>query len=240
MAKPEYIPTGRTSLLKDGPQPIQVQTEYAEHPYPRITTTVSNQGQVIHKVEMKLKRALASDEEARRAEVVLARQHGEVETIIRQQTRNAAERLDDMQSSQPIDLQENTNPPQSTKPDSSEAATSPPAQEEIPTMMDRLRAIDEVRHIYHLDNNGEFFSENARAQFRSNFKKVYRNLSDLLDVFPELEGGFRREQGVVEIERDRLYFLSTGEECFFVTVERGFFEVNFEQVLKDLIIEEWV
>ncbi len=240
MAKPEYIPTGRTSLVKDGPQPIQVQTEYAEHPYPRITTTVSNQGQVIHKVERKLKRALASDDEERRAEVVMARQHSEVEAIIQQQARAAAERLEDLSLSQPIDLQENTNPPQ--------RATAPAPVTEadadfrtVPlTMMERVKAVDGVCHVYHLDNNGEFFSENARAQFRSNFKKVYRNLSDLLDVFPEVQDGFLREQGVVEIERNQLYFLSTGEECFFVTVERGFFDVNFEKLFKGLITESWV
>lgn len=240
MAMPEYIPTGRTSLLKDGPQPIQVQTEYAEHPYPRITTTVSNQGQVIHKVEMKLKRALASDDESRRAEAVMARQHSEVESIIRQQARNTGQRLDDMQSSQPIDLQRNSEQPAPADPVSPATPQSTPVQPAPPTMMERLKGLDGVRHVYHLDNNGEFFSENAQAQFRSSYRKVYRNLSDLLAVFPEQEGGFVREQGVVEIERDRLYFLSTGEECFFVTVERGFFEVNFEQALKDLVAEEWV
>lgn len=240
MRKPEYIPTGRTSLLKDGPQPIQVQTEYAEHPYPRITTTVSNQGQVIHKVEIKLKRVLASDDEARRAEAVLTRQHGEVEAIIQQQARVAAECLNDLASSQPIDLPENMNAPESVdapQPDVPEKAAAPPV---APNMMERLKAVEEVRHIYHLDNNGEFFSENARAQFRNSFKKVYRNLSDLLDVFPEVGDGFLREQGVVEVERNRLYFLSTGDECFFVTVERGFSEVDFEKLLKELIVEEWV
>lgn len=240
MRKPEYIPTGRTSLFKDGPQPIQVQTEYAEHPYPRITTTVSNQGQVIHKVEMKLKRVLVSDDEARRAEAVLARQHGEVEAIIQQQARVAAECLNDLASSQPIDLPENMNDPESVnppQPDDPEQAAAPPVP---PSMMERLKAVEEVRHIYHLANDGEFFSENARAQFRSSFKKIYRNMSDLLDVFPEVGDGFLREQGVVEVERNRLYFLSTGEECFIVTVERGFSEINFEKLLKELIIEEWV
>ena len=61
-----YIPAGRTSLVKTGSGSLQLQTEYAYHPYPRITTAIQSSGQVLHKVEKRLAKEIGSIEEQQR------------------------------------------------------------------------------------------------------------------------------------------------------------------------------
>ena len=60
MSTSEFIPVGRTSLVRKRGLNLQVQTEYASRPSPRITTTILSDGQVLHKVERTLKTCVSS------------------------------------------------------------------------------------------------------------------------------------------------------------------------------------
>ena len=71
MTPNQYIPAGRTSLVRRGGAPIQVQTEYAFRPYPRVTTTILDNGKVLHKVERKLEKGIDSLEEQSHMEEVI-------------------------------------------------------------------------------------------------------------------------------------------------------------------------
>lgn len=235
MTTRDYIPTGRTSLVKSGDRPLQIQTEYAPHPYPRITTTVSDEGRVVHKVEMKLKRVLESSNEADRAQAVLTRQHQEVSKIVQEQANDtpalaptassAVEEVTVEQAELPVAL-------------ASEPVKLPPAPEDP---VHRLRQIPGVQHVFHLDNAGNFFSENAQSQFRRQFRKVFKGVAQLVEVFSELPGnGFKREQGVIEIERDQLYFASSGANCYFITVEPVDRETEYEKAISNIVVEEWI
>ena len=59
----QFIPAGRTSLVNKDGSSIQIQTEYAFRPYPRVTTTILDNGRVLHKVERKLNKGIDSIEE---------------------------------------------------------------------------------------------------------------------------------------------------------------------------------
>jgi hypothetical protein len=83
MAMADLIPTGRTSLVKRGKLALQVQTEYAHRPVPRITTTVQKSGQVIQKIERGLDRPIGSIEEKNLLEDRIRKQHAEIVAIIR-------------------------------------------------------------------------------------------------------------------------------------------------------------
>lgn len=83
MAATNYIPTGRTSLVKRGELKLQLQTEYASRPAPRITTTISRDGRVLHKIERELLKTIESIEEQQHIERVIRRQHDDISEIIR-------------------------------------------------------------------------------------------------------------------------------------------------------------
>ncbi len=82
MTDDTFIPVGRTSLVRKGAVAIQVQTEYASRPYPRLTTTVLNSGQVVHKIDRKLKQVVTSLTAQREVEAAIARQHQETLSLI--------------------------------------------------------------------------------------------------------------------------------------------------------------
>ena len=86
MATADLIPTGRTSLVKRGEVSLQVQTEYAHRPLPRITTTVQQDGRVLQKIERSLDNPIASIEEKNLMEDTIRKQHLEILTIIRGDT----------------------------------------------------------------------------------------------------------------------------------------------------------
>jgi len=247
MSADEFIPTGRTASVSAGLDAVQVQTEYAPNPSPRITTTVFKKGRVLHKVEIKLKRSLATTEECKRAEAVLARQHGEVISIIKDQQECQATC---MGSSIPTDLCD--GPEQSAEaPITPDAAPETPksepsragiadaeAERYLRTTAERLRDIPGVEYVFHLDNAGNFFGQREETQFRKSFRKLARNVRDLIDVFTKIPGsGLQREAGVFEVERDRLYVASSGEECYFVTVIPADRETDYETAIKRVVAE---
>ncbi len=226
MAAQKFIPAGRTALVQPvtsqfdterqntspgvTPTAFQVQTEYAHNPYPRITTTILNSGRVVHKVEKKLDRTVQSLEEQQQVEVMLNDQHSEVVAILkRPQDPNAAVR---------------------------ETAQEAPAKSA--SIVERLHAIPGSEHIFRLDNEGNFIGRATETQFRKSFKAVFKNLPALMEIFAELAGDFpqpRRQSGIYEVERDRLYFVSTGSECIFITVRRVDRDTDYEKTIKEAI-----
>jgi len=210
-----YIPTGRTSLVKRGSEALQVQTEYAYRPYPRLTTTISNKGQVLHKIEKKLKHPISSPEEQERIENIMKKQHFEIMGIIKNNTNFA----------------------------SANSSASKPAlqhtQKENPatnfSLTDRIKSIPGIQKIYSLDNEGNFTGENA-TQFKKAFSVISKNIRELIDIFRMIPGiTLAREKGVYEVERDRLYLVSAGDEIYFVTISRADYQTVYEQAIKKVL-----
>ncbi len=78
MAQADNIPAGRTSRIVQGSTEIQIQTEFASRPSPRLTTSIFSKGQVMHKVEQELQSKIISFEDKIRIEDKLRKQHFEV------------------------------------------------------------------------------------------------------------------------------------------------------------------
>jgi hypothetical protein len=216
MSVSHFIPAGRTSTVRKGETIFQIQTEYAYRPLPRITTTVSNQGRVLHKIERSLDHAVETLEEQTRTEVIIKRQHAEVISILETQPAPAPE------------------PPkvvavEPTRVEDSQARMTP-------TSEDALKKIPGVTHVYTLDNEGNFHTDHSSEQFQKTFSPVFRGIQELIQLFGKEAGvGFTREQGVVEIESDRLYFASSGTECYFVVVRRVNVTTDYEREIKAVI-----
>lgn len=193
-------------MVKKGDLLLQVQTEYAQRPAPRLTTTILNGGQVVNKIERALGHEISSLDEQARVEVSLKRQHQEVIGILQEQSQQ--------QSDNRVDAG------RSVGGSGSESA-------------DRLSAIPGVQKVYALDNDGNFFSDSHSEEFQSTFAPIFRNLRELMTVFSPLPGtNCARESGVYEVERDRLYFASVGSECYFIVVRRVNVTTDYEQEIK--------
>lgn len=197
--------------MKKGETLLQVQTEYATRPGPRITTTILDNGRVLHKVERSLERAISSLDEQHRCEATLIRQHAEVIAIIEGGR-------DTVPSSEPV-LEEE------------QVINLDPA-----STLDRLRKVPGVQQVFRLENDGSFAASDSSSQFQKKFGAVFKNLRELLELFERTPGvGITRQQGVYEIERDRLYLASTGSECYFVVVRRVNVTTQYEQEIKAII-----
>ena len=214
MTNSAFIPAGRTSVVNKGDQHLQVQTEYARRPAPRITTTISIKGQVINKVERALDREIESVEEQSRVEIIMKRQHAEVTAILQNQPHH--ELLVPTKAAV-------VEPPLAAAP-----CTSVPEE-----VQHRLSSIPGVQQVFCLDNEGNFFSENGSEEFHKQFAPVFNHLRELMEVFSRIPGvSYAREPGVYEVERDRLYLASAQTECYFVIVRRINVTTNYEQEIK--------
>ena len=215
MADNSYIPVGRTSLVRRGRTDLQVQTEYATRPYPRITTTVLNSGQVLHKIEKKLEEPIRSPEEQLRAQRVIQQQHADVTNLLES---------------------DSAIMPKQPKP---KVAVPEQSSKNKRSLTERLAALSGIQRIYHLDNDGNFIGSGSMDQFKSAFAPVFKHMHELLGVFIQLPGpNGRREQGVYEIERDNLYMVSTGKEFYFVVVQRVDRDTQYEESLRKIIRDD--
>lgn len=204
-----YIPAGRTSKIVKGGLTLQVQTEYAGRPTPQVTTTIINEGKVVHKIRRDLDKTISSVEEQNRMEITIKRQHAEVLDILQSEFYN------------PVSFGKKVLKHEKNMP-----------------LRDRLASIPGIKKIFTVDNEGNFISEKASKQFNETFAMIFKNIQELMKIFSRQPGvGKTREKGVYEIERDRLYFVSVGSECYFMVVKRQSGEIDYEQAIKAAVRE---
>jgi hypothetical protein len=210
MTTTQFIPTGRTSLVKKGTIALQVQTEYAPRPYPRVTTCVAHSGQVIHKIEKKLDKSIESLDEQNRMEQFMRQQHQEVVNTIQTETFVSTFAFKDKLESNNRHL----------------------------SLFDRVASIDGVERIYRLSARGEWAHPTESDQFKRQYPDIFAGLRDLLDVFSPTtgaDGAMRRQLGVYEVMRDRLYLASTGGDCYFIAVKQKQNHIHFESAIKEAV-----
>jgi hypothetical protein len=115
-----------------------------------------------------------------------------------------------------------------------------PAVEQPQTIRDALREVPGVQHVYRISNDGQFHGQATAEQFKKAYSAIFKGIQELLTIFDELPGpGPKRRPGVYEVERDRLYLISMGDECLFVTVRRAGPDIDYEQALKKAAFGEW-
>ena len=239
MASADFIPTGRTSLVKRGDTKIQVQTEYAYRPVPRITTTVLKSGQVLHKVERQLDKPIDSLEEKRRTEGAIRKQHAEILGIIEKKDQPADLVPQDIAPTPPVEEGRTVSAP---KPDPEvEEKEYPyvPTPDPVLSTEEQLGMIPGIQQVYRLDYQGNFHQGKLRSEFKKQFSRVFKSLSQLLLVFTEIPGvGVNREQGVYEIERDRLYLVSSGVEFFVCYLKAPRPDVDYEKAMRAVLPQQ--
>ncbi len=233
----KYIPTGRTSLVKKDGADLQIQTEYAYRPYVRLTTTIIHNGQVLHKLERKLDKPIESFEEQAVMENRMKKQHAEVVAIIKE---NNATSILQKSDSQPIPIAEQKTPQAETK----EKIVPPVIQEQSEmselTAIDRFKRIDGVKYVYHLNINGEFVNKIESDHFKKSFSTVFKSTVELKEIFVLIPGvTFSRECGVYEVERNKLFLVSTGDDLYFVLLENPSSDIEYENELKSIAVPSY-
>ena len=206
MATADFIPAGRTSRIKQGNLELQIQTEYANRPNPRLTTSVISGGQVIHKIQQDLAVPISSLEEMSKVEMMLRKQHLEVLEIVKRRdfSKDTAVREKPAVSTRPLSLAQ------------------------------RLERINGVENVFRVDNKGRFESSGVSEEFKKRYAPVFKSLYEVLDIFSQLPGG-KREKGVCEIEPNRLYLASTGLECYFLLTRRVIRDSSMESEIKAVL-----
>ena len=220
----QYIPSGRTSLVKKNGAGLQIQTEYAYRPYARITTTIIHNGQVLHKIEKKLEKPIESFEEQAIMENRMKKQHLDVVSIIKE---NDASSLLQKSDSQKIKIS-----PQ----DKVEPLIAPNASPKEFSFDDKFKAIAGVKYVYHLNIDGEFVNKIESDNFKKSFSVVFKSIAELIEIFTLMPGvTFSRQCGVYEVEKNKLYLVSSGDDIYFVLIDKALSAINYEKELKTII-----
>ena len=58
---------------------------------------------------------------------------------------------------------------------------------------------------------------------------------EILNIFGMLPNG-EREKGVYEVESERLYLASCGQECYFILTRPSTGDINFESEIRQAIL----
>lgn len=207
MAQADYIPAGRTSRIVQGSTEIQIQTEFATRPSPRLTTSIFSKGQVMHKVEQELQVQISSFEDKVRIEDKLRKQHFEVLKTLKDEKK----------------LQ-------------SFLKTTTIKEGGGNSVSRRIRNIDGVERVFFINNEGEFSSDQISKEFKKKYSAISKSMLEILNIFGMLPSG-EREKGVYEVESDRLYLASCGQECYFILTSPSSVDINFESEIRQAIIK---
>jgi hypothetical protein len=201
-----YIPAGRTSAVKKGDVAFQLQTEYARLPHPRVTTSVSLNGRVLHKIEKELPFVIETVEQMHEVEEIIKSQHLEVAKVLRET---------------PLSKEPETQPRQIEGKIRSEEVR-------------KLDGVERVFLV--TPDGELMGDRQTTAQFRKLFKHLIKELPEMLKVFSALPGpGRRREDGIYEIEPGRILLASTGVEFYLILITPGTPFSNLEGKLRKIL-----
>ncbi len=188
----QFIPSGRTSLVKKGEAEFQLQTEYGSVPSPRITTTIFTSGKVLHKIEQLVEKPVDSIERMHDVEDIIKTQHLEVSKILREEGI----------PTQPESRFEHTG------------KITRSAKIRAISGVEKVYLVTSEGKI-----TGE---KDLTKEFKKIFKHIFRELPEMMNVFAELPGqGHIREEGIYEIEQGRILLVSTGVEFFLILLKSG-------------------
>ncbi len=207
MAQADYIPAGRTSRIVQGDIEIQIQTEFAARPSPRITTSIFSKGQVMHKVEQELKGQITSFEDKIRIEDKLRKQHFEVLKTLKDE-----KKLQSFLSTTAI----------------KEGGGN--------SVSRRIKDINGVERVFYINNEGEFSSDQISKEFKKKYSVISKSMLEILNIFGLLPNG-EREKGVYEVESERLYLASCGQECYFILTTPSTTNISFESEIRQAILK---
>lgn len=95
----------------------------------------------------------------------------------------------------------------------------------------RIGQIKGVERVFFINNEGEFSSDQISKEFKKKYSVISKSMLEILNIFGMLPNG-EREKGVYEVESERLYLASCGQECYFILTRPISAEINFESEIR--------
>ncbi len=245
--------------MKRGDAEIQLQTEYAPRPTPRITSSILLSGELLHKIETPLESEIETQEQLEKVERLILRQHGEALKALKSQNTKGQSRfsfdtmkvrLKEREEDKRHQPRTNTalSPTEAAKllKLSQRAEQTKNVQNEVlsqsdkirkvkRTTLERLYEIDGVDKIVTLDWRGRFLSEKAEKEFKRSFSSIYKHLGEALEIFSPLSNGRGREDGVYEAEHRRLYMVSHCGFIYFLIMKRMPSNRPIEEIVREAL-----
>lgn len=188
----QYIPAGRTSLVTWGKSKYQLQTEFASIPRPRVTTTIFEEGRVLHKIEQEVG-LVGSIEAMHRVEEVINAQHSEISKTIRE--KGLPDRADALQ----------------------EAPKKKLRSERI-RQLDQVERVYLITSDGRLSGEKDTTAQ-FKKTFKHIFQEL-PNLINVFASLPE-KGTVAREEGIYEVEPGRILLASTGVEFYLILLKHN-------------------
>ncbi len=149
-----FVPNGRLSAVDHGDQKIQIQTEFSNYPEPRIATTVSIGGQVVHKIQKSWGKAIDSLEEMRTVEEIINKQHNEVTALVHEHAATLVAH--------------------------SSAPAEKPRSAHSPEVLERIKAIPEVQSSFIVTAEGKLVSMQKVTKEAEMLAAMIGNLTEVL------------------------------------------------------------
>lgn len=179
----DYIPPGQLGYHKIGEKVLQVQTEFATRPKPRVTSSVVVDGRIVHKADREWLDDLSSDESRQKLEAALGEQHKATMALVH-------ERAVEFIGGQSVVT--------ATPAPGYEASTFRDTIEEV------LRTVPYIMALYEFDQEGQVV---YRAQFRdmvAEWEREFEAISAIVFGMPSVirVGDFR--QGIVYFGAENL------------------------------------
>lgn len=170
----------------------QLQTEFASIPRPRVTTTIFEEGRVLHKIEQEVG-LVGSIEAMHRVEEVINAQHSEISKTIREKG----------------------------LPDRADALREAPKKKLRSERIRQLDQVERVYLITsdgrlsgEKDTTAQF-----KKTFKHIFQEL-PNLINVFASLPE-KGTVAREEGIYEVEPGRILLASTGVEFYLILLKHN-------------------
>jgi len=166
----DFIPPGRLSGHKYAGKTLQVQTEYATRPRPRVTTSVMLDGRIIHKIDRNWEEGVETDETKKLLESFLAEQHRQALELVKARAHEYVE-----------------TPPE---PETATGYAEPSFRD---SMAEVLGSLPFVTGVYEFDKQGKMiYSFNFRDIY-AEWNREFETLARLVSAFPDIirVGDFR-------------------------------------------------
>lgn len=192
----DFIPPGRLSGYKHAGKTIQVQTEYATRPHPRVTTSVVLEGRTVHKTDHPWEKGDETEEIRKDLESFLAEQHRQALELVEA---HAQEYVSDLAEKKTAALF-----PQPTFRDS---------------MIEVLSSVPFVTGVCELDQSGKLVFSRDFRDIHSDFGREFEIFNKLIVSFPAIirVGEFR--QGCCWFPAENVILIRLRERLFGVLTE---------------------
>lgn len=166
----DFIPPGRLSSHNHAGKTIQIQTEFATRPQPRVTTSVVLDGRIVHKADSPWEQGVEIDEDRRNLEKFLSEQHHKVCDMVRSQAEEIV-----------------------GKTAKTKTLSAYPEASFRDSMVEVLGSLPSVTGIYEFDEQGNTIFAHSYREIIAEWDREFKMLTKLVDQLPEIirVGNFR-------------------------------------------------